>query len=204
MKDSYFVETAYDVQTRYNQGVLMQEEEFRTNYKEFYWGPGEYFRSLDDPEFRIECKPLINTSIRELSDMKWGLYAIVRYVSGYDSTRLKLRFSAPAGQPGWPFLIFKGWLKGKILYPDTILEKFYGGVFGNPSFSRPPTFGYPPEKAHKNKPVVEQIVYKEVLVEEDELSFLMRMNENRRKLLEDTRLEVARENVELHNYLKSA
>lgn len=146
-----------------------------TNFAEYYWGPSEYY--MPDRDVRFWCKPLIDTSLKELSEMKWGLVATCRHVTGFSHTRVRVKFVAPAGQQGWPFLIFKAWFPGKLVKPEEILDQLYSGTFSQPNFSRPPTFGMPlKQTVVKEKEVIREVTK---YTEESEYEFLVRMNEER-------------------------
>lgn len=114
-----------------------------SNYSEIYWKPSEYYRK-DWGDKKIICKPLINTSLKELHDAEWWLTSEARYVPASQCTKVKFQFHGPVGKPGWPFLIYKGWLRGKILIPPMLLDALYESDL-TPNFSKEPSFNLIPQ-----------------------------------------------------------
>lgn len=124
-----------------------------SNYSEIFWKPNEYYRP-DWGDKKIICKPLINTSFKELHDAGWWLTSQARYVPSSLYTKVKFQFNGPAEKPGWPFLIYKGWLKGKILIPPMLLDVLYESDL-TPNFSKEPVFNLLPKaKETKEKDIL--------------------------------------------------
>lgn len=156
------------------------------NFSEIYWKPKEYYRE-DWGDKRIICKPLINTSFKELHDAQWWLTSEARYIPNYEATKVKFHFHAPEGKPGWPFLIYKGWLKGKILIPPKLLDALYESDL-TPNFSKEPVFNLLPKaKETKEKDL---FVDDEVLKLRDMNNLLLLKKNNLRETKTQNRKEV--------------
>lgn len=166
--------------------------------REFVYTPNEYLRFGDKS---IKSPPLINTSLKELAEMSWYLTVSARYVSGYSHSKLKYHFSNPDKQ-GYPFLVFKVWVKGSYLHslrpnvhfdklsPEThnplgdinlsLVELFVKHDL-TPAFTKPASFALMPLPDYapvmgNQEPVAEK-------VQETELEYLTRMNEEKMKVL---------------------
>lgn len=148
-----------------------------TNYGEWYWDHNQYYRT-DWGDKKISCPPLINTSLKELSNLHWSLSAEARYLPKHDSTKIKFQFHAPPGQTGWPFLTYKGWVKSKKIHSSNLMLDLLYTLDLTPTFSKPPSFSLIPQEREKQDKFIEKIMKED----EDLVSLRQKNMEQIRKM----------------------
>jgi hypothetical protein len=149
---------------------------------EHLWLPGDYLRFGD---LAFVKKPLIHTSLHDLTKEGWMLLVVGRYVICRDHTKLRFKFFSRKDSNA--YLTFKAWVPGRKLDKEDQLRWF---VKSNPE----PNFSKPSTHTIFNKPKVietttikevvkevEKIVYKDRIVHEmlDELAMMQLYNGER-------------------------